>query len=209
MKIKVITLSLCMLAGLNLVNGQEKGKKLEPEKKKHEFRLSASDGLTQSNVNVLGMGLSDALTGTKRSGEKSSLVYGLGYRYSLNKFRLGADLGFCKTDSKLAFNGNQKPDIKERELNFMVLPTAEFVYFKRGLFELYGGASAGLSLKRNTETGLTKMGKQQARKAELNTSFAYQINPIAVRVGNDRIGGFVELGLGHKGFLTAGISLRF
>ena len=33
MKIKVITLSLFMIAGLNLVNGQEKGKKFEPEKR--------------------------------------------------------------------------------------------------------------------------------------------------------------------------------
>ena len=209
MKIKVITLSLCMIAGLNLVNGQEKGKKFEPEKKKHEFRLSVSDGLTQSSVNVMGMGLSDAVLGTKRSDEKSTLVYGLGYRYSLNRFRLGADFGFCKTDSKLALKYSKTPDIKEREMNFMVLPTAEFIYFKRRLFELYGGASAGLSLKRHTETGLTTAGKKQAQKAELNTEFAYQINPIAFRVGNQRIGGFLELGLGHKGFLTAGISLKF
>ena len=39
--------------------------------------------------------------------------------------------------------------------------------------------------------------------------FAYQVNPIALRVGNHRIGGFLEAGLGYKGFLTAGVSLRF
>jgi hypothetical protein len=48
-----------------------------------------------------------------------------------------------------------------------------------------------------------------AKKSTLSTSFAYQINPIAIRVGNDRIGGFVEAGFGTKGFVTAGLSLGF
>ena len=51
--------------------------------------------------------------------------------------------------------------------------------------------------------------RKAAKKADLSTSFAYQVNPIALRVGNDRIGGFVEAGLGNKGFLTAGVSLKF
>ena len=45
--------------------------------------------------------------------------------------------------------------------------------------------------------------------AGTETGLAFQVNPIAVRVGNDRIGGFLETGLGYKGFLTAGVSLRF
>lgn len=64
-------------------------------------------------------------------------------------------------------------------------------------------------MTRHTETGLTEAGKASARKADLSTSFAYQVNPIALRVGNDRIGGFLEAGLGYKGFVTAGVSLRF
>ena len=75
--------------------------------------------------------------------------------------------------------------------------------------ELYGSAAAGISLKRHSETGLTDAGKKAAQKTDLNTAFAYQVNPIALRVGNDRIGGFVEAGLGHKGFLTAGVSVKF
>lgn len=57
--------------------------------------------------------------------------------------------------------------------------------------------------------GLTEAGKAAAAKADLNTSFAYQVNPIALRVGNETIGAFVEAGLGHKGFVTAGLSFRF
>ena len=176
---------------------------------RHEIRVSVSDGLTQSAVDVLGLGLADAVTGSKRTDEKASIVYGLGYRYAVGRFRVGADLGFAHTTSKLTLSGDKMPSIKERELNFMILPTAEFVYLKSRLVELYGNASAGVSLKRHTETGLTEAGKAAAAKADLNTSFAYQVNPIALRVGNETIGAFVEAELGHKGFITAGLSFRF
>lgn len=209
MKIKLIALSLCLFTGVNLAKAQEASKNFTPSENKHEFRLSVSDGLTQSTVDVLGIGLADAITGTKRSDERASMVYGLGYRYALNRFKLGADLGFSQTSSKLMLAGETAPSIKEKELNFLVLPTAEFTYFRRGLVELYGSAAAGISLKRHSETGLTDAGKKAAQKTDLNTAFAYQVNPIALRVGNDRIGGFVEAGLGHKGFLTAGVSVKF
>lgn len=200
MKFKVFVLSLCIFAGVNMANAQDN---------RHEIRVSVSDGLTQSAVDVLGLGLADAVTGSKRTDEKASIVYGLGYRYAVGRFRVGADLGFAHTTSKLTLSGDKMPSIKERELNFMILPTAEFVYLKSRLVELYGNASAGVSLKRHTETGLTEAGKVAAAKADLNTSFAYQVNPIALRVGNETIGAFVEAGLGHKGFVTAGLSFRF
>lgn len=200
MKFKVFVLSLCIFAGVNMANAQDN---------RHEIRVSVSDGLTQSAVDVLGLGLADAVTGSKRTDEKASIVYGLGYRYAVGRFRVGADLGFAHTTSKLTLSGDKMPSIKERELNFMILPTAELVYLKSRLVELYGNASAGVSLKRHTETGLTEAGKAAAAKADLNTSFAYQVNPIALRVGNETIGAFVEAGLGHKGFITAGLSFRF
>ena len=97
MKFKFIALSLCMVASANIVKGQNNDKKFSPSDNRHEFRVAASDGLTLTTVDVLGMGLSDALTGTKRSNEKGTMVYSVGYRYALNRFRLGGDLGFAKT----------------------------------------------------------------------------------------------------------------
>lgn len=209
MKFKFIALSLCMVASVNIVKAQGTDKSSYQPDNRHEFRIAASDGLTLTSVDVLGMGIADALTGTKRSDEKATMVYSVGYRYALNRFRLGGDLGFAKTSSQLTLNGETSPSIKKKELNFLVLPTAEFIYFKRRLVELYGSASAGVNLVRHTEKGLTDAGKAAAQKTDLSTNFAYQVNPIAIRVGNDRVGGFIEGGLGHKGFLTAGVSLRF
>lgn len=209
MKFKFIALSLFAVASVNAVNAQTTGAGKFQQENKHEFRLGVSDGLTMGSVNILGMGIEDAITGNKRSDENYSLTYGLGYRYALNRFKVGADLGFSHMNSKLTLSGDQTPSIKEKELNFLVLPTAEFTYYKKELVELYGTAAAGINLNRHTETGLTEAGKRTARKADLTTSFAYQVNPIAIRVGNNRIGGFLEAGLGNKGFVTAGVSLKF
>lgn len=116
--------SLCMLASTNLVKGQG----FTPSENKHEIRLSVSDGLTQGTVDILGMGLVDAVTGSKRTDENYSLVYGFGYRYSLGRFKVGTDLGFSTSSSKLALAGEQTPSLKESNVNFLVLPAAEFVY---------------------------------------------------------------------------------
>ena len=196
-----------MVAGVNMVNAQNSTKDFVYEDRKHDIRLSVSDGLTQGTSNILGMGIGDAILGTKRSDSKTSLTYGLGYRYSINRFRVGADFGFGMSTSKLALSGEKSPSIKEKDLRFLVLPTAEFVYFKRRLVELYGSAVAGVNLSRHTETALTK--GATAGKSNFSTDFAYQVNPIALRVGNNRVGGFVEACLGTKGFVTAGISFKF
>lgn len=201
MNLKLIVLSFCVLASINLAKGQTDNR--------NQIRFSVSDGLTLSTVDILGTGISDAITGGKRSDQKGTLLYGLGYRYSLNRFKVGADLGFARSSSKLTLTGKSSPSIKEKNLNFLVLPTAEFVYLRKGLFEMYGSASAGINLSRHTEDALTEAGRKNLSKSDLTTSFIYQVNPIGFSVGNDRIGGFVEVGLGSKGFLTAGLSLKF
>lgn len=208
MKLKFIALSLCVAASVNLAKAQNNSVK-ETSSNKHEIRVTVSDGLTQGSAGIMGNWLSDAVLGSKRTDQSYSMVYGLGYRYTIGRFRVGGDLGFSQSKSKLTLAGDNTPSLKERELDFLVLPTADFTYFKRRLVELYGSASAGVNMSKHTETGMTAAGKQSAAKPELKTSFAYQVNPIAVRVGNDRVGGFLEAGFGHKGFVTAGISVKF
>ena len=207
--IKMFTLAICMLFPTMQVAAQNDKSKTEINR--HSINLSYSDGLTLGGSSFWGMGLSDALTGTKRTDAKCTGVIGLGYRYAFNKrFKLGMDLGFAKVSSKIEDATEKKPYIKEKELNMMVLPTVELVYLKRNLFEIYGSGSVGANFCRHSETGLTEKGRQLAQKnSTLDTQFAYQINPLGVRIGNNRIGGFVEAGLGYKGFITAGVSIGF
>lgn len=210
MKTKFFILLICMLAGVTSMNAQGLNKNVSSSSKKHEIRLSVSDGIPRTMAEILGIGLADALTGTKRSDAVSWGVYSLGYRYSINRFRIGSDLSFAYSQSKLTFLNDKNPSIKERELNLMVLPTFEYVYYQKGLIELYGSAAAGVDFSRTSYKKMAGVKETVPTfKSDFYTSFAWQLNPIAIRIGNDRIGGFLEAGIGHKGFLTAGVSIRF
>ena len=210
MKIRSIILSLCIATCINAVQAQTKSSRFTPSENKNDIRISISDGTPMTMTNIFGAGFADAILGSKRTDEKVLGVFGLGYRYTIQRFKVGGDLGFAHVSSKLAYTGQKAPSVKEKELNFLVLPTAEFTYFRRGVVELYGTASAGVNMKRHSESALTAEGRNLAKsKSSFSADFAYQVNPIAIRVGNDRIGGFVEAGFGTKGFATAGISLGF
>lgn len=92
---------------------------------------------------IFGNAFSDAVLGSKRTDEKVLGVFGLGYRYAINRFKVGGDLGFGIASSKLAFAGQPAPSIKERDIHLLVLTTAELSYFRRGLVELYGSDRIG------------------------------------------------------------------
>lgn len=207
MKIKVLALTLCLVAGWAQAHAQGGSKYATGNR--HEIRVGYSDGLTLGTASFWGIGLGDAVTGTTRTDETTSGVVGLGYRYSLNRFRVGLDLGFASVSSKYDYAGSKKEDIKETQLNFIVMPVAEMIYYKKGVLELYGSVAAGVDVTATTEKGLTDVGRKHAYgRARTTADFAFQLNPIALRLGNDRVGGFLEAGLGTKGFLTAGLSLR-
>ena len=207
---KMYTLVACTLLSVMNAKAQDNNN-VKTDYNRHDIRVTYSDGSTLGSASFWGMGLADAITGTKRSDQTSTGVFGIGYRYRLSKrFKLGLDLGLAKVTSMVTSSPDKTPSIKEKELNFLVLPSAEIVYLKRNRFELYSSASAGVDFSRHYETGLTARGTELAQKnSKFDTEFAYQINPIGVRVGNSRIGGFVEAGLGYRGFVTAGISFGF
>lgn len=217
MKTKFIMLFLCIVSNICFVNAQDRITIITTPKK-HEIRLSISDNLALSIADVFGSALGQVATGSKRTDEKSSAVFGIGYRYHVNRLRIGADCGFGTVSSKIIHTGMKMPTAKEQELNFLFLPVAEFVYFRRGLFELYGSAAAGVDFTRRSEkefstsirdAGISGVAKTAVRQSDSFTSFAWQVNPVALRVGNHRIGGFLEAGLGYKGIVTAGVSFKF
>lgn len=177
---------------------------------KHEVRAYYGEPLGMDLMNILSDGLTDALSGQTRSTSRVGL-FGLGYRYKINRFKLGADLSYVgyKSDVKMSKNGTT--DYKTSEHNFIVLPSADFVYYKRGILELYGGAGFGALFGTSKYTSVTDAGKKYLNNnlTDQSLSFAFHVAPIAIRLGNDRIGGFAELGYGMKGFVNVGLSFKF
>lgn len=205
---KIYTLAICPL--LSIINIYAQNEKITDNTFNiHEIRLSYSDGLALTGENLSVSGMGETITTGKRSDKKSTGIFCLEYRYAVNKrFRFGVDLGLSKITGKITVSPENTPSIKEKELNFLILPTAEFTYIRRHLFQFYSSASVVLCFARHYETEIINTGKDFAQKdSEFKTFLSYQINPIGFRVGNRRIGGFVEVGIGYKAFITTGLSL--
>lgn len=176
---------------------------------KHDIRIWCSDALPLTISNCLGESLADALTGS-RSDMYSTGMIGIGYRYNLGRFKAGTDLGFLRINSKHTPYGGSLPTLKEKTNHFLIIPTGEFAYYKRGIIRLYGSAGAGVMLYRSeySPLGSKKQINDVPSRSGLSCNFAFQTNPIAIEISNQRIGGYLEAGIGYKGFCTAGLIIK-
>jgi hypothetical protein len=122
-------------------------------------------------------------------------MLGAGYRHQTGRFRLGADVGFLTETTTCSWSDKPSLTLSEKDYWAIILPTGEYTYLKKGIFELYGSVSAGAMLD------LSQM--------KSNTIFAFQANPIAMRLQGKKLGYFIEGGVGFKGIITTGLYYRF
>ncbi len=176
---------------------------------KNEFRLfygTAAPGGTPSIrfARSFSNALSSGTSVYDQTKTASMGMVGLAYRYHFDRLAVGIDLGISPEKVEYFKGKNKLNDLTENKMRYLAMPTVEFTYYQNDLVKLYGGAGAGVMVEHS------KAKKGDANKKGRNeTQFAYQVTPIGVRVGNDLVGGFVEAGYGHKGLLTAGVTLSF
>jgi len=81
---------------------------------------------------------------------------------------------------------------------------AEWHYFNRRLISLYSGLEIGGFIW-NTNV----LNNDNIKDRSTQGFVAFQVNAFGLRVGNDRIGGFVEVGVGNNGIINTGLSVKF
>lgn len=213
MKVRLFVFIFCLCAGIAQSYGKEHIQS-GLHTGKHEIKLSLSDGIPLNMANFLGTGIGDAVTATERDNFELCGILGVGYRYSVSRLKIGGDIGFASMTSRIrsSFNDNSTRQ-NESNIHFLILPTGELTYLKRRKVTLYSSAALGAILTRTSYSTdhffQDKFTENSFYSSDFYATFAFQINPIAIRVGNDRIGGFLEVGVGYKGFTTAGISILF
>lgn len=179
------------------------------EPAKNEFRLFYATGSPGGTPSIrFARSLSDAILGGalgyNRTETGSMGMVGMAYRYHFGRLAVGIDLGISPEKVEYFKDKSELPDLTENKICYLAMPTVEFTYYHNDLVKLYGGAGAGMMVEH------TKAKKGDVNKKGSNeTQFAYQVTPIGMRVGNNWVGAFVEAGYGHKGLLTAGITLSF
>lgn len=176
---------------------------------KHEFRVGYSDAIPLT----IASGLSEALGQTLVAGINDSKIKTLnsksigfleaGYRYQISdRFKVGADVGFMNENRTVTYtkNGTTKADTTKSTTRYVtVLPNVQFSYIKTAIIDFYGSASVGVIFAQTSYKNMNTRGN--------NTGFAFQVNPVGIRVGK-KLGGFLEAGFGYKGLINAGLSLK-
>ena len=114
MKKRFITLSLCVLASVGIASAQNSKMNSSDGGSKHEIRLSVSDGLTLTSVDILGMGLADATLGSKRTDEKASIIYGSRLSICHQPLQSGSRSRIC-TYKQQACTQRRKSTINQRK----------------------------------------------------------------------------------------------
>ncbi|CAK7062282.1 MAG: hypothetical protein PARBA_02324 [Parabacteroides sp.] len=112
--------------------------------------------------------------------------FSMAYRYLFEgeRFALGGDFTY------IPIKQTEKNSTTHYDL-FATMVGADVYYIKSGIFRLYGTASIGAAF------------------AQEAAGFAFQVNPIAIRLGNDKFSGFLEAGAGYKGICNVGIQIGF
>lgn len=144
---------------------------------------------------------------TKETKDKSMPgMVSIGYAYKLNSWlAVGGNLGISRFSSEVLMTSKDgsKPNelIDRNTIVFLLMPTGKFYYTQKPKVALYGLLGAGALFANKTERN------GALKETEKFSAFAFQVNPIGVRVGN-RFAGFGELGFGMKGFVTLGFNMK-
>lgn len=114
------------------------------------------------------------------------ITVGYDHHFTDSRWNLGGELGFWHMG--LGLNNG------DRILGFMETATAtsKFFYKPYGKCKLYGGVNLGV--------GLVEI-------EDLSVFPAFQVNPIGMKIGNDKISFVAELGFGYKGIIQTGVSI--
>ena len=164
----------------------------------NEIRLSFSDGIPFELGSALGNVFVGVFTNKRVTESSGTGHWSLAYRnYTSSRIAVGGDVTFQSVSYDFEYKNSDETG--SERINFIsVMPAFEFTYYQNNLIRLYGAALAGITI----------LNMQTDSSDDSNVMFAFQVNPVGVRIGK-QFGGFLELGAGSKGFITLGASVVF
>lgn len=129
-----------------------------------------------------------------------------GIRYFLyNRLSLGINLSSYSEDD--FYTSRLPPVVTTSKLTVNTTVFAMefcYVYTFRKYLELYSILGAGPGFVTTETTTISSGAKSKSTENKLKAHYS----PVAIRAGG-RLGGFLELGFGYKGFVNLGVSYKF
>ena len=137
--------------------------------------------------------------GTYHSNYIATCPISVGYMYRLRKFLwLGGSVSYMGVFGKVFDARDDSFLYNHTETQIAFLPAVRFSYLNKKYVTLYSGLSTGFLLNFEKENGST----------DVYFHPTFQLTAFGVSVGR-KFFGYTEVGVGYKGFITAGIGYRF
>ena len=141
------------------------------------------------------------------AGDQSSFwgPIGVEYYYHISPVvGLGAVASYagCKAEDEKT----RKEDLTESF--FTVMPSVKFNWLRKKNFGMYSALSAGVMFCSISCNDNAKANDPNAKDESL-TAFMFQATALGAEFGSQQFRGFVELGVGEKGLLCAGLRYKF
>ena len=151
------------------------------------------------NNNIVGKGQKLRMTGAA----------GFGYNFSLNQnVSIGLFGGISSVGSDMIKQDDSKDVLFSTDItSYLGMLSAHWLFLQDGPLEVSSGVYLGADYS-SKEISNIASGFGGAPKNSTSTTFAYHLTALKVRYG-ETFAVFGELGFGHRGIFSAGISLKF
>lgn len=124
------------------------------------------------------------------------------YMHNLTKtFGIGVTASFEGLTSKK--NETIKEDLSNNYI--CVMPTARAYWFRKSKFGMYSRLAAGVTF--NSFDYLDSKDGKTVKESKTETGFAWQVSPVGIEIGSNKVSGFLEGGFGYQGLVIAGVRL--
>ena len=145
----------------------------------------------------------------KSKSSNYSGVGGVGYKFFFTPYVAAeAYFGISKADMQIINKETNKSMYKSHVKSYSFLIGASWIYFRDGMWEASCGASLGL-VKKDEDLSYNLAPQEIKAETENKIAFGYNLTATRVRYGGGVIGGYVEIGFGYKGLVSAGVNVRF
>lgn len=166
-----------------------------------EIRVGVNILTAVDIATVISKGLIGGLIGYDEMSVESKYAFTLSYLHRPdNRISFGGDLIFEQTRTTYKPNSGTLPELKSNDNWLAVMPRMDMKWINASAFKLYSSLAAGVSLY-NSEN-------PQSGESANKTTFAFQVSPVGVRLGN-AFAVYAEVGFGFRGMLHGGLSYKF
>lgn len=127
--------------------------------------------------------------------EYKKIAVGLGFGYQ----KMSGDITYEYYDQNTGFYSTEQENVSISVVSVMPEVRFNWVTAPDNSFQLYSGVNFGLDF----------IDEKHDRKTDLSRSYrqpGFHINGIGIRFGK-KVGGFMEVGVGNRGFISAGMSV--